>query len=131
GTLAAWVAYFEHWREDAVMSAITHTPVQQARQLLEELSGDEEARRLAFVLERARRDEASIRHAERGEGREEGREEGLKQGREEGRLEGENKARLEIARSLFGQPGMDDATIARLTSLTEDEVRQLRQSAGA
>lgn len=101
------------------MSAITHTPVQQARQQLEELSGDEEARRLAFVLERARRDEASIRHAERSEGR------------EEGRQEGRHEARLEVARSLFGHPGLDDATIARLTGLTLDEVQQLRQAAGA
>ncbi|MBN9429901.1 MAG: Rpn family recombination-promoting nuclease/putative transposase [Burkholderiales bacterium] len=115
GALAAWVAYFEHWREDAVMSAITHTPVQQARQELEQLSGDEEAQRLAFVRERAQRDERSIRRAERREGREEGK----------------HEARLEFARKLFDQPGMDDATIAQLTDLTENEVQQLRQSAKA
>ncbi len=114
GALAAWVAYFEHWREDAVMSTITHTPIKQALQQLEELSGDEEAQRLAFVRERALRDELSIRRAER------------REGREEGRLHGKHEARLEFARKLFGQPGMDDATIARLTDLTEAEVRQLR-----
>lgn len=97
------------------MSAITHTPVQQARQELEQLSGDEEAQRLAFVRERAQRDERSIRRAERREGREEGK----------------HEARLEVARKLFDQPGMDDATIAQLTDLTENEVQQLRQSAKA
>ncbi|MBN9426891.1 MAG: Rpn family recombination-promoting nuclease/putative transposase [Burkholderiales bacterium] len=115
GTLAAWVAYFEHWREDPIMSAITHTPIKQALQQLEELSADEEAQRLAFVRERAQRDEASF----------------LKAARREGQEEGENKARLEIARSLIEQPGIDDATIAQLTKLTAEEIRQLRQSAGA
>ena len=104
------------------MSTITHTPIKQALQQLEELSGDEEAQRLAFVRERALRDELSIRRAERREGREEG----LEEGREEGRLHGKHEARLEFARKLFGQPGMDDAAIARLTDLTEAEVRQLR-----
>jgi len=120
-TLAAWVAYFEHWREDAVMGAITHTPVQQARQELEQLSGDEEAQRLAFVRERAMRDEISFVGAARREGRKEGLEEGLEKGRE---------ALRTVARRLLREPGFDDAAIARLTGLAEDEVRQLRLSAG-
>ncbi|MFA7666126.1 MAG: Rpn family recombination-promoting nuclease/putative transposase, partial [Burkholderiaceae bacterium] len=127
GTLAAWVAFFEHWREDTVMGAITHTPVQQVLQELEQLSGDEEAQRLAFVRERAMRDEASFLSAARKEGREQGREEGERKGREEG----EHEARRVIARRLLGQPGFDDTAIARITGLPEDEVRQLRLSPGA
>ncbi|MFA7667350.1 MAG: Rpn family recombination-promoting nuclease/putative transposase, partial [Burkholderiaceae bacterium] len=138
-TLAAWVAFFEHWREDTVMGTITHTPVQQALQELEQLSGDEEARRLAFVRERAMRDEASFLSAARKEGREEGerkgreqgRKEGERKGREDGRQEGEHEARRVIARRLLLQPGFDDTAIARITGLPEDEVRQLRLSAGA
>ena len=126
-TLAAWVAYFEHWREDAVMGAITHTPVQQARQELEQLSGDEEAQRLAFVRERALRDEISFVGAARREGREEGRLEGHREGHEAG----EREALRAVARRLLQQPGFDDAAIARLTGLAEDEVWQLRLSAGA
>jgi len=28
GDLAAWVSYFKHWREQAMMNKITHPPVQ-------------------------------------------------------------------------------------------------------
>lgn len=66
--LADWVAYFEHWQEEAVMNAITHKPIQQALQHLQDLSADEEARRLAFVRERALRDEKSELGAARREG---------------------------------------------------------------
>ena len=76
GTLTDWVSYFEHWREDTIMSEIRHTPVKQALDQLRDLSGDEEARRLAFVRERALRDERSELNAARREGREEGRAEG-------------------------------------------------------
>ncbi|MCG5526272.1 hypothetical protein LRB11_15250, partial [Ectothiorhodospira haloalkaliphila] len=62
--------------------------VQQAMNRLKELSADEEARRLAFVRERALRDEVSQLNEAKREGLEEGREEGLKEGREEGREEG-------------------------------------------
>jgi len=72
GTLTEWVSYFEHWREDTIMSEIRHTPVKQALDQLRDLSGDEEARRLAFVRERALRDERSELNAARREGREEG-----------------------------------------------------------
>ena len=83
--LADWVAYFEHWQEDSVMSAITHKPIQQALQHLQDLSADEEARRLAFVRERALRDEKSELRVARQEGREEGRQEGIQIGESRGR----------------------------------------------
>ncbi|MBN9430549.1 MAG: Rpn family recombination-promoting nuclease/putative transposase [Burkholderiales bacterium] len=127
GALAAWAAYFEHWQEDALMSTITHAPVQQALQELAQLSADEEAQRLAFVRERAMRDEAAFMKAAREEGMQEGREEGRQEGRQEGRGEGRLEARRELACRLFEQPGLDEAAIAHLTQLSEDEVRQLRR----
>ncbi|MDO9596161.1 MAG: hypothetical protein Q7J47_00430 [Azoarcus sp.] len=86
GKLAAWVAWFEHWHEESIMSAITHRPVQQAMEQLKGLSADDEMRRLAFVRERALHDEVSFTNAAREEGRVLGREEGLEKGREEGQL---------------------------------------------
>ncbi|QLF93768.1 Rpn family recombination-promoting nuclease/putative transposase [Pseudomonas sp. ABC1] len=76
GALADWVAYFEHWQEESVMQGIQHPPVRQALEELQQLSDDAEARRLAFVRERALRDELSELRAARAEGRETGRDEG-------------------------------------------------------
>ena len=95
GTLAAWVAWFEHWHEESIMSAITHRPVQQAMEQLKGLSADDEMRRLAFVRERALHDEVSFTNAAREEGRALGREEGIEQGLEQGREEGLEKGREE------------------------------------
>lgn len=138
GALTAWAAYFEHWQEDAVMSTITHAPVQQALQQLAQLSDDMEARHQALKRDMAMFDEASFMKAahEKGlkegleegrkKGHDEGRKEGRKEGRDEGRKEGQLQARRELAHRLIEQSGFDDAAIARLTELTEDEVRQLR-----
>jgi len=76
GDLAAWITYFKHGQEDTVMTQIAYPPVQQALQLLQTLSADDETRRLAFVRERALRDEISALRGARNEGRQEGRQEG-------------------------------------------------------
>ena len=81
--LAAWVAFLEHWQEERRMQQIDYPPVQQALQRIRDLSADAETRRLAFVRERALRDERSELRAAREEGWEEGREKGWEQGREE------------------------------------------------
>ena len=62
------------------MNQITHPPVQQALAHLNALSGDEESRRLAFVRERALRDEISELQGARQEGWEEGMQQGMQQG---------------------------------------------------
>lgn len=80
GELAAWIAYLKHWQEDTTMTRISYPPVRQALQQLQALSADDETRRLAFVRERALRDEISALQGARDEGRQEGRQEGLQQG---------------------------------------------------
>ena len=71
--LAAWVTFFEHWQEEARMSELQYAPVTDALATLRVLSADEEARRLAFVRQRALCDERSWLSAERDEGRAEGK----------------------------------------------------------
>jgi len=61
--LAQWITYFEHFREERVMQQVQHPPVQKAWQHLHALSGDELARREAFVRERALRDEITEKAA--------------------------------------------------------------------
>lgn len=78
--LADWVAWFEHWQEDERMSHITHEPILQAQDYLNALSAKDEERRLAFVRERAMRDEETELKLAREEGLAEGLQDGLQKG---------------------------------------------------
>jgi predicted transposase/invertase (TIGR01784 family) len=81
--LNAWVTFFEHWKEDSTMSQLTYPPVQQALEVLKDLSADDETQRKAFVRERALRDEISQLASARMEGKQEGKQEGLQEGLQE------------------------------------------------
>ena len=70
------------------MAQIDYPPVQQALERVRGLSADAETRRLAFVRERALRDQRSELRAAREEGHKAGHKAGRKEGREEGREEG-------------------------------------------
>ncbi|WP_295430530.1 Rpn family recombination-promoting nuclease/putative transposase [uncultured Thiodictyon sp.] len=107
GALAAWIALFEHWQEDQTMSQIADEPVRAALDKLKHLSADAETRRLAFVRERALRDERSL----------------LKDAREEGKAE----ALRQTAINLIRASGLDDATIAAATGLSVNDIGALRQ----
>ena len=107
GALAAWIALFEHWQEDKTMSQIANEPVRSALDKLKQLSADAETRRLAFVRERALRDERSL----------------LKDAREEGRTE----AFRQTATNLIRTSDLDDATIAAATGLSLTDIAALRQ----
>ena len=69
------------------MADIRHEPVQEALEHVRILSANDRERRLAFVRERALRDEVSFLK----EARQEGRQEGLQEGRQEGLQEGQQK----------------------------------------
>jgi predicted transposase/invertase (TIGR01784 family) len=81
---------------------------------IRQLSADEEARRLAFVRERALHDEVSFLN----EAKREGRQEGLEQGREQ--------ACKEVARNLLAMNLLTDEQIASAAGLTEAAVKALR-----
>lgn len=102
GPLRAWITFFKHWQEELTMANIAHEPVKKAMSRIRELSADEETRRLAFVRERALRDEVSFLNDARREGRE------------------------EVARNMILKTEMDDAAIADIAKLTVDEVAHLR-----
>ncbi len=59
-SLQVLITFFEHWQEEHIMANIDYEPVQQAMEKLKQLSADEETRRMAFVREKALRDEASL-----------------------------------------------------------------------
>ncbi|BBE11112.1 hypothetical protein HH1059_17550 [Halorhodospira halochloris] len=130
GPLRAWITFFTHWREELTMAKIAHEPVKRAMSRIRELSADEEARRLAFVRERALRDEVSQLNEARQEGLQEGqkkgRQEGLQEGLQEGQKKGRQEANAETARNLIKTNALNDEQIAQATGLTQEEVAQLR-----
>jgi predicted transposase/invertase (TIGR01784 family) len=105
--LRAWITLFEHWQEEQRMSEITDEPVRRAYDKLKTLSEDDEARRLAFVRERALHDEATL----------------LLEAREEGR----DAALREAAANMIRRTDLDDAAIAAITGLDAEVIAELRQ----
>ena len=110
GPLRAWITFFKHWQEELTMANLKHEPVKKAMSRIRELSADEEARRLAFVRERALRDEVSF----------------LNDAETRGRQEGQHEAREEAARNLISRTEMDDQTVAEIAGLDVNEVSVLR-----
>lgn len=86
--------------------------IKDAEKEYEYLTGDEEIRRLAYLREKAIRDEAAAMTKARREGKEEGREEG----REE--------ATRETAKKMY-EKGIDVETIEEITGLTKEEISNL------
>ncbi|MGY2462954.1 Rpn family recombination-promoting nuclease/putative transposase [Vreelandella sulfidaeris] len=104
--LAAWITFFKHWQEELTMANIAHEPVKKAMNRIKQLSADEETRRLAFVRERALRDEVSfINDAEQ---------RGIEKGREN------------VAQKLIEMNVLTDDQIATASGLTTAEVKALR-----
>ncbi len=99
--LSAWIAYFEHWNEDAVMNNLAHSPVQKAHAKLRALSAVEEERYWAEARDRALSDEVTMLNAARREGR------------------------RQTAITMLEDGKLDIATIARYTDLSETEVQEL------
>ncbi|WPL18939.1 PD-(D/E)XK nuclease family transposase [Thiorhodovibrio winogradskyi] len=106
GPLRTWITFFKHWREELIMASTAHPPVIQAMNRLRALSADEEARRQAFVRERALHDEVSFLNEAKREGRQEGRE--------------------TLARNLLAMNLLTDEQIASTAGLTEATVKALR-----
>ena len=69
------------------MAKVAHEPVKKAMSRIRELSADEEARRLAFVRERALRDEVSL----------------LNDAKREGELTGERRVLQRLLNKRFGE----------------------------
>ena len=108
------------------MAKVVHDPVQRAMSRIRELSADEEAQRLAFVRERALRDEVSLLSEARREGEQKGRQEGRHEGRQEGRQEGRHENARETAINLLKLGALTEEQIAQTTGLSLDEVKALQ-----
>ena len=76
------------------MSQLTYPPVQQALEMLKNLSADDETQRKAFVRERALRDEFSQLASARMEGKQEGLQEAITKMIQSGMSEAQARAIL-------------------------------------
>ena len=108
------------------MADVSYEPVKKALNRVKELSADEEARRLAFVRERALRDEVSYINEAKREGLKEGRMEGLKEGHTEGHKEGRMETQRETALKLINMNILTDEQISEASGLSLAEIVDLR-----
>ncbi|QVL51295.1 MAG: Rpn family recombination-promoting nuclease/putative transposase [Thiocapsa sp.] len=122
GPLCAWVTFFEHWREEAIMAQVEHPPIQEAMNRVRALSADEQARRLAFVRERALHDEVTLLN----EAQRRGEQIGLEKGQQIGLEKGRREAARQTARSLIQLGVLGDEQIAQVTGLSLEQVEALR-----
>ncbi len=115
--LANWLRFFaSKTAEEFEMIAQTRPAIADAYGVVQILSGDAEARRLAEYEEMSRRDNAARMKGAYKEGREEGLQEGLQEGRQEGIIE--------IARNAL-RKNMEHGTVADLTGLPLAEIERL------
>ena len=123
-TLKAWVTFFEHWQEDALMANITHEPIKKAMSRIRLLSADKEEKRLALVRERALHDEATLMHEAKEEGREEGREEGEHIGYQKAQSEAQKKIAAAVMNLV--KLGLPDEQVAEAFQIGEEEVQAIK-----
>ena len=105
--LEQWLTFIINENMEAI-SMSDNENIKEAEKELEYLTGDEATRRLAYLREKAIRDEAAAMKKAKREGREEGREEATK--------ENEKKKK---------EKEIDIETIREITQLTEEEIKKL------
>ena len=98
--------------------------IKKANDEYEYLTGEEAERRIAFLRDKAIRDENNMREGAREEGLELGRTEGREEGREEGRAEGERKNQIKIAQKMLTK-NMKIEEIMEITELTKEEIEKI------
>ena len=113
--LEEWLTFIKNENLEEIRM-IDNKYVKKAEEELEYLTGDEETRRLAYLREKAIRDEMAAMSKARKEGKAEGKEEG----REEGKEEQKNI----IAKKMLAKK-MDINLIMEITGLTKEEIESL------
>lgn len=114
-----WMKFLENPEDKEVEHIMEENKeIKEAKEKLEEISSDEELRRIAFLEEKGRRDRADQMKDARKKGMREGIEEGMKEG-----VEQTNK---KIVEKLY-QKGLGMEEIAEIVGLPKDKVEQYIQ----
>ena len=117
--LDMWMDFISQIDEKEVKNAMSkNKEIKKAQEEYEYLTGDEEERRIAFLREKALRDENSIFDA--------GKDIGRKEGKEEGKEEGKKEEKKEIAKSMLKEK-MPIETIIKITKLSREEIEKIEK----
>ena len=115
--LGEWMSFIAQIGEKEVKNAMNkNKEIKKAQEEYEHLVGDEAERRIAFLREKAIRDETSIYDA--------GYHKGEELGKKIGEKKGEQKRNKEIAKKMK-QEGLEIKLIQKITNLTEEEIKAL------
>ena len=116
-----WMQFISQVNQGEVERAMKkNKEVKKAVEQYKVLTGDEYERRLAFLRDKAVRDEQSAIAGAKEEGFKEGKEEG----KEEGFKEGSKKEKIEIAKKLL-KLKMKTEEIQKITELSKEEIENL------
>lgn len=121
-----WLAFIDMERGDLLeMAKEKNKEIKEATDAYEELTGDDEIKRIAEIRLMSELEEQSALATARAKGTEEGlrqgKEEGLKQGKEEGKKQKQN----EIAKRMLSK-GINIEEIIELTKLSKEEIEKLK-----
>ena len=130
--LDMWMDFISQIDEKEVKNAMRkNKEIKKAQEEYEYLTGDEEERRIAFLREKAIRDENSIFDAGkdigRREGKEEGKEEGIEIGKEQGIEIGKEQTKKEIVKTMTKE-NMPIETIMKVTKLSREEIEKIQKN---
>ena len=116
--LEQWMQFISQVNSKGVELAMEkNKEIKKAKDEYEYLTGEEAERRIAFLRDKAIRDEKSMRQGARDEGRQEGR--------QEGEMIGERRKQLEIAKKMLAAD-MLVKQISELTGLSIEEIEKLK-----
>jgi len=129
--ICQWMLFFDNPNKEELKYIMEENEnIKEAVEELEQMSKDEELRRIAELREKGRRDEYSARQyaIKQGlkEGIKEGIKKGIKKGIKEGIKEGSKNREREIAKNMLSE-NMNIDVIARITGLTEKEIQRIKK----
>ena len=123
---------------NVLQKGVDYKEIKKAQEEYEYLTGDEEERRIAFLREKAIRDENSIFDAGKDIGFKSGEEHGIKKGKKEGieigreqgieigKEQGIEQNKKEIANSMLKE-NIPIETIMKITKLSREEIEKLEK----
>lgn len=123
--LDMWMDFISQIDEKEVKNAMSkNKEIKKAQEEYEYLTGDEAERRIAFLREKAIRDENSIFDAGKDIGFKDGIEKGIKQGIAKGEKQGKKKEQREIVKSMIKE-NIPVETIMKITKLSKEEIEKI------
>ena len=122
--LDMWMDFISQIDEKEVKNAMRkNKEIKKAQEEYEYLTGDEEERRIAFLREKAIRDENSIFDA----GKDIGKKEGIEIGKEEGIAIGKEQNQKEIVKTMTKEK-MPIETIMKVTKLSREQIEKIQKN---